>query len=325
MKKKNSFDNNCEKKSNISVLNKSLKPQLNSSSSESSHKIIFKVKNLKNQEFFSFNSSPNSINEFSPFSLKDNNSLSCLSLSFSVNENSLSDSEEQEIITFNENKKPTYHISKNNHIRKAPKIRPKNFFSIISPLMLDKKGKSCSNTENQDYFYENNIIQNNKEKKQKVYEINELFSEDEDTITQRTTPNQENFENLAEFRKKFKLIKENYEKNKKKLNEYENILHSSSIFNFYGMKKNSFWLKYIKKQKRLSETLKQINNINIINNDNINNKNEDDNNIKKTLTFKNNSKNSGLFILGILETAANERKKRKSSGFVNSNKFSFRK
>ena len=322
MKEENSLNvENCDKKSNTSVLNKSLKPHNNSNSSKSSPNIIYKVKNLQNKEIFSFNSSSNnSINNFSPNS---NNSISYLSISFSVNENSLSDTDDQEIIIFNENRKPIYNISKNNYVRKAPKIRPKNIFSIISPLMLDKKGKCCSTQENQDYFNENNIIHKSKEKKQQINEINELFSEEGEIITERTTPNQENFENLAEFRKNLKLIKDNYEKHKKKLNEYENILHSGSIFNLYGMKKNNFWLKYIKKQKRLSDTLKLANNTNIINSSN--KSIENDNNIKKTLTYKNNSKNNGLFILGILENAANAKKKRKSSGYVNFNKFSFRK
>ena len=95
--------------------------------------------------------------------------------------------------------------------------------------------------------------------------------------------------------------------------EYENILNSVCIFmeennkknhkfHHYHHKKNKFWHKHIKQQqlkysnKMLSSNLSGI---------------SDENNIKRAeSTINETSKDHGLFILGILESAANEKKGR---------------
>jgi len=100
-----------------------------------------------------------------------------------------------------------------------------------------------------------------------------LYSE-----TERSTPNHEDLENLLDCRKKMILFKSTI--NDRTTKEYENILSSDNIFmnenkdsmNSYQHKKNNFWNKHIRQKL----------------------KNEDD----------------GLLILGILESAVNERKGR---------------
>ena len=100
-----------------------------------------------------------------------------------------------------------------------------------------------------------------------------LYSE-----TERSTPNHEDLENLLDCRKKMILFKNTI--NDRTIKEYENILNSDNIFmkenknnmSGYQQRKSNFWNKHIRQKL----------------------KNEDD----------------GLLILGILESAANERKGR---------------
>ena len=100
-----------------------------------------------------------------------------------------------------------------------------------------------------------------------------LYSE-----TERSTPNHEDLENLLDCRKKMILFKNTI--NDRTIKEYENILNSDNIFmkenknnmSGYQQRKSNFWNKHIRQKL----------------------KNEDD----------------GLLILGILESAVNERKGR---------------
>jgi hypothetical protein len=101
--------------------------------------------------------------------------------------------------------------------------------------------------------------------------------------------------------------------------EYENILNSNNIFQinndlFYAKfnsnknKKSNFWHKHIVKQNLL-----------LFSKDKINKKNKNKNtylNKSKTFNFdkKKTIDNQGLFILGVLESAANEKKKRITMG-----------
>lgn len=96
--------------------------------------------------------------------------------------------------------------------------------------------------------------------------------------TERSTPNHEDLENLLDCRKKMILFKNTI--NDRTIKEYENILNSDNIFmneNKNSMKsnpqrKNNFWNKHIRQKLKSEE--------------------------------------NGLLILGILESAVNERKGR---------------
>ena len=124
------------------------------------------------------------------------------------------------------------------------------------------------------------------------------------TETERTTPNPEDLLNLLNCRKKMSLFKNCI--NDRTIKEYENILNSENIFinkkflNNHQTKKSNFWHKHIRQilrdnnnSKTHNSFLSRISAGSIV-------KNID----------KNNNKEDELFILGILESAVNERKGR---------------
>jgi len=117
-----------------------------------------------------------------------------------------------------------------------------------------------------------------------------LYSE-----TERSTPNHEDLSNLLNCRKKMTLFKNCI--NDRNFKEYENILNSDNIFKKNLNKKNNFWHKHIRQilrennNKNPNSFLSRLSAGSIINN------------VDK-------NKEGGLFILGILESAVNERKGR---------------
>jgi hypothetical protein len=123
-----------------------------------------------------------------------------------------------------------------------------------------------------------------------------LYSE-----TERSTPNQEDLQNLLNCRKKMTLFKNGI--NNKSYKEYENILNSDNLFvnkKINSHKKNNFWHRHIRQMLR-------------------ENSNKACNSFLTRLSTgaiadksSNNEKNKegGLFILGILESAVNQRKGR---------------
>ena len=116
--------------------------------------------------------------------------------------------------------------------------------------------------------------------------------------TERSTPNHEDLSNLLNCRKKMTLFKNCI--NDRNFKEYENILTTENIFiNRKNLnKKNNFWHKHIRQilrennNKNPNSFLSRLSAGSIINN-----------NLDK-------NKEDGLFILGILESAVNERKGR---------------
>ena len=113
--------------------------------------------------------------------------------------------------------------------------------------------------------------------------------------TERSTPNHEDLSNLLNCRKKMTLFKNCI--NIRNFKEYENILNSDNIFKKNLNKKNNFWHKHIRQilkennNKNPNSFLSRLSAGSIVNN------------IDK-------NKEDGLFILGILESAVNERKGR---------------
>ena len=116
---------------------------------------------------------------------------------------------------------------------------------------------------------------------------------------EEVTPNPEDLVNLLDFRKKMILFKNSI--NIPKYKEYENILNSDEIFlnkkNIKNNKKYNFWHKHIRNLLRDNSakipifSLSRLSAGSIVNNKDKNNE-------------------SGLFILGILENAVNEKKGR---------------
>ena len=192
----------------------------------------------------------------------------------------------------------------------APRPHPKETNEYISPLKLSIKSFCNISKWNMKpnsviYEFQKNIIE--------CKSCNDSIDNDDyyiyDSETERTTPNVEDLQDLLNCRKKMSIFRDSIDE--RSFMEYENILNSDYIFeekkdinNNHHQKKNKFWNKYIKQQKLkdkhkihkdriLSEPLVKI---------------YDENKDKKE---------SGLFILGILESASHEKKGRNTVNTVN--------
>ena len=188
-------------------------------------------------------------------------------------------------------------------IKNTPKPHPLESNVYISPLKLSVKSFG-------------NIPKFNKKPNAVLYDfqkniIDSKSCNDEDSLddfflgnteTERTTPNVEDLQDLLNCRKKMNNFRNSIDQ--RLFNEYENILNSDYMFeeNRELNKKNNFWFKHIKQQK-LKNKISNEHNIRIgseplvkiSDNDYDEEKDENDH---------------GLFILGILESAAKERKGR---------------
>ena len=198
-------------------------------------------------------------------------------------------------------------------IKNAPKPQLKISNEYISPLKLNTKNYGIFPKLNRKpnsvlYDFQKNIIDcKSCNDEEKIFD--EFFLTYSETETERTTPNAEDLQDLLNCRKKMTIFRNSIDERTCK--EYENILNSENIFvdenkkmnsNKQHHKKNKFWHKHIKQQqlkysnKMLSSNFSGI---------------PDDNYVKRADTIINeSSKDHGLFILGILESAANERKGR---------------
>ena len=208
-----------------------------------------------------------------------------------------------------------------NSLKKAPKTKPKISYEYISPLKLNMKtygnNPFCDKKPNQIISdFQKNILDNkscNDEEKSDDYYF---FDNDE---TERTTPNLEDLNNLLECRKKMTIFRTSIDEKVSK--EYENILNSDLIFfdkeknfelNNQNKKNNNFWQKHIQKQKKkmsctMFSSVKLLENF------------DDNNKVKRAesscLNNEEYKKDHGLFILGILESAANEKKGRQTINY----------
>ena len=194
-------------------------------------------------------------------------------------------------------------------IKKTPKPHPKESSDYISPLKLSIKSYGHFQKWNKKpnyvlYNFQKDIIDCKSCNDEDILDDYFLFNSE----TERTTPNVDDLQNLLNCRKKMFIFRNSI--NDRMYKEYENILNSdyifdenkqSNIFNFQ-QRKNSFWIKHIKQQQlkdkmSLTHTKRIVSEPLIDINDFVNNEDKEND-------------NHGLFILGILESAANERKKR---------------
>ena len=204
-------------------------------------------------------------------------------------------------------------------INNAPKIKPKAIDDeSISPLKL------CIKTiyqENSSQKKTNNILIEFQKDLIDCKSCNDTISDDDNDLfsddTERTTPNQTDLNNFSLCRKKMKNVISS--SNISSSYEYENILNSETIFqstckssnnycNCPKNRKNNFWHKHILKQKlRTKEKNKKK----------YFNKNKQIGFIKSKTFNLDEQKiidTQGLFILGVLECAANDKKKRITTG-----------
>lgn len=204
-------------------------------------------------------------------------------------------------------------------INNAPKIKPKKIDDeLISPLKL------CIKTiyqENSSEKKANNLLYNFQKDLIDCKSCNDNISEDDNDLfsddTERNTPNETDLNNFSLCRKKMKNVISS--SNISSSYEYENILNSESIFqstckssnnycNCPKNRKNNFWHKHILKQKlKTMEKYKKK----------YFNKNKQIGFIKsKTFNLDEHKiiDTQGLFILGVLECAANDKKKRITTG-----------
>ena len=204
-------------------------------------------------------------------------------------------------------------------INNAPKIKPKIIDDeLISPLNL------CIKTNFQENSSEkktNNVLYDIQKDLIDCKSCNDTISDDDNDLffddIERTTPNETDLNNFSLCRKKMKNVISS--SNISSSYEYENILNSDSIFqstckssnnycNCPKNRKNNFWHKHILKQKL--KTMEK-------------NKKKYFNENKQTGFIKSKTFNldeqkiidtQGLFILGVLECAANDKKKRITTG-----------
>ena len=194
-------------------------------------------------------------------------------------------------------------------IKKTPKPHPKESIDYISPLKLSIKSYGYFQKWNKKpnfvlYNFQKDIIDCKSCNDEDILDDYYLFNSE----TERTTPSEDDLQDLLNCRKKMFIFRNSI--NDRMYKEYENILNSdyifdenkeSNIFNFQ-QRKNSFWIKYIKQQQlkdkiSITHTKRIVSEPLIAINDFENNEDKE-------------KDSHGLFILGILESAANERKKR---------------
>ena len=300
-----------EKKSNSSVLDLSLNLKKRSNSKslmEKDHDEI--IQDIKNQKDFIIETDDETRElPESEFMLSDIEvGLKMNNFLLKMDEMIDKDRKKDTIIIINEPQTKTdVQILQNSKVKKTPRPRPLISNEYISPLKLSIKsyGNTCQRYSNNLnavlYDYQKDKIDCKSFNDEDFYDFDdyEFLLE---TETERTTPNVEDLQNLFECRKKMIIFRKSI--NTTNVNEYENILNSDYMFekelnNNRQSKKSSYWVKHIKQQ-----ILKEKNKTSNIHSSRL-----------KSESFAKNKDNDinkehGLFILGILESAANERKGR---------------
>lgn len=201
---------------------------------------------------------------------------------------------------------------KNNNIINAPKQKIKLFNEQISPFKLNAKtfGVPKLRRKKQNAIISDfqKICIDSKSCNDKQ-STNDDFFDDEynfESETERTTPNVEDLKNLQYCRKKMAFFRDSIDN--KSIHSFKDEGKIEYIFSDINNnnkneqnKQDKFWSKYIRLQKsKLSLKLSLVTN-----------------NIKKSETVKNKKLiNNNLFILGVLESAAKEKKRKKMTRYT---------
>ena len=214
------------------------------------------------------------------------------------------------------NTSPKFHLLRsrtevnNNFISfyNAPKQKMKVFDEYISPFNLSSKNYGGTQLKNKK---PNEILLDFKKNKIDSKSCNDYQNNIDDfsdnfiinADTERTTPNIEDLQDLQLCRKKMAIFRDSIDnKSEHSLNENEKIEY---IFSEKKNKKShKYWIKYIKQQMNKSKLSSKLAVI-------------DPNAFKKSETLRiNNTKNNDLFILGILENAAKDKKLKKMDRYT---------
>lgn len=208
-------------------------------------------------------------------------------------------------------KKP-FNSNKNNNIINAPKQKIKLFSEQISPFKLNTKTFGApklrkKKKQNSIILDFQKICIDSKSCNDKQSTNDDFFDEafNFESETERTTPNIEDLKNLQYCRKKMAIFRDSIDN--KSIHSFKDEGKIEYIFSDINNNKNTqnkqdkFWSKYIRLQKsKLSSKLSLVST-----------------NIKKSETVKNKKwTNNNLFILGVLESAAKEKKKKKMARYT---------
>ena len=204
-------------------------------------------------------------------------------------------------------------ISKKN----TPKPHPIESNEYISPLKLSIKSYGNISIWNKKpnpvlYDFQKNIIDCKSCNDEESLDDFFLYNAE----TERNTPNVEDLQNLFYCRKIMTIFRNSI--SERNLKEYENILDSDYTFkenienniNNHHQKKHKFWYKHIKQQQLKDKNKDQLHSKRICSEPTIKGFEHKDEVGDECGESKN---DHGLFILGILESAANERKGRKTT------------
>ena len=207
--------------------------------------------------------------------------------------------------------------NKNISLYNAPKQKLKSFNEPISPFKLSSKnfGANHRNKKRPSSividFQKNNMDNKSCNDNQNMAEdFFDGFILDSDT--ERTTPNIEDIKNLQNCRKKMAIFRDSIDnKSEHSLDESEKIddIFSEKNKNINEYKKNKIWAKYIRQQKLKSKL-------------SYNMRISKSNFVKKSPTVKGpvckefKEFDDDLFILGILESAANDKKLKKITRYT---------
>lgn len=192
----------------------------------------------------------------------------------------------------------------------APKPKMKIFDDQISPFKLSNKTFGGSHWRNKK---PNAIILDYQKTVSDSKSCNDNQNSEEDFFdeivsdidTERTTPNVEDLKNLQNCRKKMAFFRDSID------NKSEHSLDESDKMEEFFIekknknknKKNKFWSKHIKQQIAHSKISNRLRLSTV--------------HIKKTQTLKPQKiQDNGLFILGVLESAAKEKKQKKQERFT---------
>lgn len=209
----------------------------------------------------------------------------------------------------NEFRSKTYVLNPNIKLFNAPKPKIKVFDEHISPFKLCTKNFGGSQWKNKKpnsiiLDFQKNLM-DNKSCNDNQNEENDLYDEMYlDLDTDRETPDVEDLKDLNNCRKKMAIFRDSIDnKSEHSLGESEIIEDILSEKKNKKNKKNGGWVKYIRQQmqqSKISNKLRISTNV-----------------IKKSETLKNkNIEENELFILGVLESAAKDKKKKKMARYT---------
>ena len=209
----------------------------------------------------------------------------------------------------NEFRSKSYVLNPNINLFNAPKPKIKVFDEHISPFKLCTKNFGGSQWKNKKpnsiiLDFQKNLM-DNKSCNDNQNEENDLYDEMYlDLDTDRETPDVEDLKDLNNCRKKMAIFRDSIDnKSEHSLGESEIIEDILSEKKNKKNKKNGGWVKYIRQQmqqSKISNKLRISTNV-----------------IKKSETLKNkNIEENELFILGVLESAAKDKKKKKMARYT---------